>query len=87
MEDAQIDMLIDRNDRTINICEMKYAPQEYAFTKEESDKLKRRVELFRQASKTRKGLMPTLVSTNGLKRNIHSGIIRAEVTLEDLFTL
>ena len=87
VEDAQIDMLIDRNDRTINICEMKYAPQEYAFTKEESDKLKRRVELFRQASKTRKGLMPTLVSTNGLKRNIHSGIIRAEVTLEDLFTL
>ena len=84
-EDAQIDMLIDRSDRIINICEMKFSSTEYVMTQEEHDKLVRRIELFREATGTKKGLMPTLISSCGVKRNAHSGIIRAEVTLDDLF--
>ena len=54
-------------------------------TEEDSNKLSRRIELFRKSTKTCKGLMPTLITSCGMKRNIHSGIIRAEVTLDDLF--
>ena len=78
-------MLIDRSDRIINICEMKFSSTEYVMTQEEHDKLVRRIELFREATGTKKGLMPTLISSCGVKRNAHSGIIRAEVTLDDLF--
>ena len=83
--DAQIDMLIDRGDRIINICEMKFSNDEYAMDAEESRKLRRRVELFRSATRTRKGLMPTLISCYGLKRNANSAMIQAVVTLDDLF--
>ena len=83
--DAQIDMLIDRSDRIINVCEMKFTSGEYAMTKEESEKFQRRIALFKEATKTRKGVMPTLVTSYGMKRNPNSGFILAEVTLDDLF--
>ena len=78
-------MLIDRGDRIINICEMKFSNDEYAMDAEESRKLRRRVELFRSATRSRKGLMPTLISCYGLKRNANSAMIQAVVTLDDLF--
>ena len=82
---AQIDMVIDRSDRMINICEMKYAPGDYSFSADEKEKLLRRIELFRTATGTRKGILPTLVTTCGLKRNANAAMITNIVTLDDLF--
>ena len=82
---AQIDMVIDRSDRMINVCEMKYAPDDYSFTMDEKEKLLRRIELFRTATGTRKGILPTLVTTCGLKRNANAAMITNVVTLDDLF--
>lgn len=87
VDDAQIDMLIDRSDRIVNVCEMKFSSERYAMTEAESNRLSRRIELFREATNTSKGLMPTLITSCGMKRNAHSGIIRAEVTLDDLFQI
>ena len=84
-EDAQIDMLIDRDDRVINVCEMKFTTDKFTMTETESRKLRQRIERFRAATGTRKGIMPTLISSAGLKRNAHSSIITQEVTLDDLF--
>jgi hypothetical protein len=84
-EDAQIDMLIDRSDRIINVCEMKYTAQKFTMTEAESRKLRRRIERFKAATGTRKGIMPTLISSAGLKRNPHSAMISQEITLDDLF--
>ena len=83
--DAQIDMLIDRSDRIINICEMKFSNGEYVMDADEGRKMRRRIELFRSATKTRKGLMPTMISCYGLKRNANSAIIQSVITLDDLF--
>lgn len=85
-DDAQIDMLIDRGDHIINICEMKFSSREYAMTKDESDRFLRRIALFKEATGTKKGIMPTLVTSCGMKKNPNSGFILAEVTLDDLFT-
>ena len=82
---AQIDMVIDRGDRMINVCEMKYAPGDYSFSPEEKERLLRRIELFRVATGTRKGILPTLVTTTGLKRNANAAMITNVVTLDDLF--
>ena len=82
---AQIDMVIDRGDRMINICEIKYSSAEYSFSQDEKEKLVRRIERFKDATRTRKGILPTLVTTCGLKRNANGAMIANVVTLDDLF--
>ena len=82
---AQIDLLIDRRDQTINLCEMKYAAAEYEITKAYHRKLMSRRELFRQQTKTKKALYLTMITTHGISQNRYAGDIQSEVTMGDLF--
>lgn len=84
-EGGQIDLLIDRRDQTINLCEMKFSQGEFEITKQYDEHLRNRAESFRSATKTRKALHQTFVTTYGLKRNMYSGNIQSEVLLDDLF--
>ncbi len=82
----QIDLLIDRSDNSINICEMKFYGKEYELTKSEAETLRKRRELFREKTVTKKYLINTLISTYGLKDNINSaGIIDKVVVMDQLF--
>ena len=82
---AQVDLLIDRKDGVINLCEMKFASTEYEIKDGEDRHARERKELFRETTGTRKAVHLTYVTTYGLKRNKHSGIVQSEVTLDDLF--
>ena len=82
---AQVDLLIDRKDGVINLCEMKFASTEYEIKDSEDRHARERKELFRETTGTRKAVHLTYVTTYGLKRNMHSGIVQSEVTLDDLF--
>jgi len=82
---AQIDLLIYRRDQIINICEMKYYEGVYVLGKKESENIAQRVSEFRKVTKTKCAIHPILVTTVGLKENIHSSIIQAVVTMDDLF--
>ncbi len=82
---VQIDMLIDRADETINVCEMKYAPAAYAFTESEAAGLRRRAEALAEACGRRKAVWPVLVSPHGLSRNKYSDVVQGVVTSDDLF--
>ena len=82
---AQIDMLIDRADGIIDVCEIKYSAIAYEMDKEEYTKIVHRVEAFRRASHTRKAIRCVLVSASGLKRGKYSGNIMAVVSGDDLF--
>lgn len=84
---GQIDMLIDRKDQVINICEMKYSVDEYTITEEYEKKLRQRASLFQHVTKTKKALQHTFVTTYGVKQNLYSGIVQSEVTMDDLFKL
>ena len=83
---AQIDLLIDRNDQVINLCEMKYSLSEYAIDAEYEQKLRNKKSAFIDATNTRKAVHLTMVTTFGIKANAHSGIVQNEVKLDDLFT-
>lgn len=83
--DAQIDLLIDRRDQTINLCEMKFSQTEFEITKQYDERLRERVESFRTETKTRKALHQTFVTTYGLKKNMYSNNVQSEVILDDLF--
>ncbi len=82
---AQIDMLIDREDRVVDVCEMKFSSAEYAITKSEDMKLRNRIEAFRNESGTRKALHLVMISPYGILRNKHSGAVTNQVTMDALF--
>lgn len=82
---AQIDMLIDRRDNVINICEMKFSNNEYEIDKDYERRLIDKIECFRKETGSRKALHLTMITTYGVKKNIHSGRVQSEVTIDDLF--
>lgn len=82
---SQIDLLIDRKDDTINICEIKYSKDTYSITKEYEEKLQKKLLDFQELSKTKKTLILTMITTFGIKTNQHSDIVQSQVLLEDLF--
>lgn len=82
---GQIDLIIDRNDDVMNLCEMKYSNGEYAITKKFEKELCERTSMFRHVEKTKKALRCTFITTYGVKNNEHKGIVSDEIVLEDLF--
>lgn len=82
----QIDMLIDRSDNAINLCEVKFHSSIFELTKKESEKINTRKELFRNKTQTSKYLINTLITTMGIKTNEYSTLsIDKVVGLEALF--
>ncbi len=81
----QIDMLIDRSDNSINICEMKFYATDFELSKKEADELRKRREFFRTKTQTRKYLMNTLITTYGLRKTEHSTGVIDNVVVTDQF--
>lgn len=63
----QIDLIIDRRDRVINLCEMKFSLSEYAIDKDYDENLRKRIETFRKNSKTKKAVQIVFVTTYGVE--------------------
>lgn len=82
---AQVDLVIDRSDRVINLCEMKFSIEPYTISKSYENLLRNRIALFRAETHTRKSLVTTMVTTYGIVRGLHSGIVQSEVVMDDLF--
>ena len=81
----QIDLVIDRKDHIINICEMKYSKDEYMITKEYNELLRKRNAMFTEETKTNKTVHTTMITTYGVKHNTYFGNIQSEVKTDDLF--
>lgn len=82
---AQIDLVIDRADQAINICEMKYSKKTFSITSKYQKELENKIDRFREETGTQKSVRLTMVTTNGTAHNQHSGIVQNEITLSDLF--
>ena len=82
---TQIDLVIDRADRVINLCEMKFSEAPYVITKDFEQQLRERMAIFKAKTRTHKSLATTMVTTYGVLRGIHSGIVQSEVVMDDLF--
>ncbi len=83
---AQIDLLFDRPDDTITICEIKYTKNPYVIDKACARSLENKVAVFKARTKTRKHFNICFVSANGLKENQYSkAMVTAVCTLSDLF--
>ena len=82
---AQIDLVIDRADHVVNLCEMKFAREEYAVTKVVEADLRHKRAAFLAETGTRRAAHLTLVTPFGLVRNSRSAIVQSQVTADDLF--
>ena len=82
---AQIDLVIDRDDRIVNLCEMKWCDGPYKVDADEAERLRNRRAAFVRETGTRKAVHLTLVAPYGLKQNRHSGLFQSVVTFDDIF--
>ena len=84
-ERVQIDLILDRGDRMTDVCEMKYSETPYVLKEDEWRKIQTRIAVYRERTRTTKGVRVVMVAANGLKDNAYSGNVQAVVTLNSLF--
>jgi hypothetical protein len=83
---AQVDLVIERADRSINLCEMKFSEAPFLIDKAYAKELAHKRDTFRRVTGTRKATFVTLVTTFGLVENEHSrGLVTNTVTMDALF--
>ena len=82
---AQIDLVIDRADHCVNLCEIKYTDSQFTITGAYAENLSRKVSLFRNATKTRKTCFVTQITPYGCTRNRYFARVDAELTADALF--
>jgi uncharacterized protein len=83
---CQVDMIIDRADQTINLCEAKFTKERFILTKNYAALLRHRKHVFIQATQTKKLVLNTLITTYpALKNKYYLGEIDSEVTVDKLF--
>lgn len=83
--DAQIDLLIDRADGVISICEMKFTDSPFTITKKYASELKRKIDVFREQTGTKKNIHLVFVTSYGLTRNKYSDeLVDSLITMDAL---
>jgi hypothetical protein len=83
---AQIDMIIDRSDKVINLCEAKFTENAFVVTKAYAEELRNKRAIFGQVTKTKKSSFTTLLTTYpALQNQYYTDEILFEVTMDALF--
>lgn len=83
---AQVDLLIDRQDQVINLCECKFSNDDFTIDKDYAAQLRRKMEVFRTATKTKKAVWLTFITTYGLQTNAYSNeLVQKSIAADALF--
>ena len=82
---VQIDLIIDRADNIVNLCEMKWASDEYVIDKKYDEELRHKSDVFCRQTKIKKAVHLTMITTFGVKHNIYFDSIQSQVVLDQLF--
>ena len=85
-KDAQIDLLIERRDMVINLCEIKFSIKEYEIDKDMDLELRNKIGTFRDATNYKYSIQLTMITSFGLKKGIYNSLASNVVTLDDLFS-
>ena len=82
---SQIDLIIDRSDKVIDLCEIKYCDRPFEIKKDYAEWLKERRDIFRDDVKTNKTLHLTMIAPFGVANGKYASLIQSIVKAEDLF--
>lgn len=85
-DNAQIDLIIDRRDHVINVCEIKFSTQPYVITKSYAANLQNKIAVFKTETGTRKAIYLTMITTYGIKDNVYwRSLVQQDLTMEVFF--
>lgn len=84
---SQIDMLIDRSDNVISVCEIKYSRNEYEITKADAENFMNKIDKLISHTKTKKSIRFTMVTLNGLKQNKYVDIVQNQIDIKNIISL
>ena len=83
---AQIDLVIDRADQCINLCEIKFSNKEFLISKQYAEELERKKSIFKEKTKTKKAVFITLITPYGVLENTHyHSIVDNQINIDELF--
>ena len=83
---AQIDLVIERGDNVVNICEIKFSKDEFLINKKYAEELRNKLSVFRKDTKMKKTFFLTMITTYGLVENQYSNsLVHNVVRVEGLF--
>jgi len=82
---AQVDLVLDRADNVVNLCEMKFSRGPFRIDKAYAADLRNKLSVYEATEHTRKALHLTMIASNGLAQNEYSGLIQSTLTLDALF--
>ena len=84
---AQIDLILDRDDHILNVCEIKYHSEDFSVNAAYQRKLANRQAIIQKKILRKQIVHHTLITTYGLTQNEYSGVFSKVITLEDLFLI
>ncbi len=84
-EKAQIDLLIDRKDQVINLCEMKFCQHSFTIDKKQAENLRNKIGNFKELARTKKTIFLTLITTYGISNNRYASMVQNDLSMEVLF--
>jgi uncharacterized protein len=83
---AQIDLVIDRRDHVITICEMKFSINPYIIDKKYAEELRNKIAIFKQSTRSSKAIFLVFITTFGLVKNEHAlSLVQNSLTMDILF--
>ncbi len=83
---VQIDLVIDRADQCINLCEIKFSNKRFVVTKQYAEELERKKRIFKEKTKTKKAVFVTLITPYGAEENSHYlSIVDNQLSVDHLF--
>lgn len=83
---AQIDLLIDRRDQVVNLCECKFSLDTFTIEKDYAERLRSKISVFKEVTKTKKAVFLTMITTYGVERNQYANaLVQNEIMMDDLF--
>ncbi len=84
---AQIDLVIDRDDDAITLCEIKYTDKPFVVDKDYAEILKNKIAVFKQKTKTEKHILLALITSSGVRETAYlKNLVSKVVTLKELFS-
>ena len=83
---TQVDLVIDRDDDVVNLCEIKFYNDEFSLDATYLQRLRNKENQFRASTKTKKGIYTVMITTWGVKPNQYSqAIVTSSLTMKCLF--
>lgn len=84
-EKVQIDLLIDRADNAINLCEMKFSKSRFTIDRGYAERLQRKIDIFARETETDKNILLTMITAEGISPNAYADMVQRQVRLPQLF--